>query len=105
MPLQSRLACLWVVLIGLSLTWTLAGCAWITGWEPDPTPTRAVATPPTVLPDSDIANALATIEAGLVRTVNGYTIEKYADLREADLSGAVMVGTLFAYADLTVPFA
>ena len=33
----------------VSLTWALAGCAWITGWEPDPTPTRVPVTPTPVV--------------------------------------------------------
>ena len=54
MPLQPRLACLWVALIGLSLAWALAGCAWLTGWEPDPTPTPVPVTPTPVVVTAEL---------------------------------------------------
>ena len=54
MPLQPRLAYLRVALIGLGLVWALAGCAWITGWEPEPTPTQVFATPTPVVVTAEL---------------------------------------------------
>ena len=86
----------------LFLLFVLSGCvtSGLVDEPTDRTPTPII-TPTPGLSDSDTANILATFEASLVRTVNGYTIEKYADLRGVDLSGADLVETLFAYADLT----